>query len=126
MKSDDFAKQLAQVLAPAFETAFQLTIKHCSQDTQELLAQVSAKLAVPEEPFTGTEEIARLFGVSRSHVEALITETDIPHVRIGTSIRFNKAEVIQWGKDQAASKKAQKAKNKTAPQRLRAVKSARP
>lgn len=42
------------------------------------------------------KHIAERYGVSRQHVYNLVDDTDIPHRRIGTAIRFNLDEVDEW------------------------------
>lgn len=42
------------------------------------------------------EDVARHFGVSERTVWRLLKSTDIPHRRVGATVRFNISEVDQW------------------------------
>lgn len=40
--------------------------------------------------------VARLLGVGRNTVYALVAKNQIPHRRLGKQIRFSRAAVMQW------------------------------
>jgi excisionase family DNA binding protein len=49
-----------------------------------------------DSPAATVEDIALHFGVSERTVRRWLTETDIPHFRVGGIIRFRVDEVAEW------------------------------
>lgn len=50
------------------------------------------------EPLKSVEEIAAYLKITTRTVYRLITEGDMPHRKIGGSIRFDMAEIEAWSK----------------------------
>ncbi len=54
-------------------------------------------------PATATvEDVAKHFGVASRTVHRWLKHTDIPHRRVGRTIRFNLDEVNRWSVDATA------------------------
>lgn len=64
-----------------------------------------------EENFTGTkhlnveyltvEEAATLLGLKTSRIRSLVFTKEIPYLKIGASVRFNKRSLIEWYESKA-------------------------
>lgn len=48
-----------------------------------------------ENEFLTVEELSKMLKISRSTIDRWRKE-GLPHIKIGNSIRFDKAEVLQW------------------------------
>ena len=47
-------------------------------------------------------EVAEVLNVSERHIYKLVSENKIPHVKIGSAVRFDAGDLIDWIKRMAA------------------------
>lgn len=50
--------------------------------------------------FLGIEEVADLFGVSPRTVRRWMQERGMPHIRVGNTLRFDRAPTVDWFRKQ--------------------------
>lgn len=48
------------------------------------------------DPLMTSDELASRLKLSRAHIYRMARERRIPHTRIGTHLRFDRAEIEQW------------------------------
>lgn len=56
----------------------------------------SALLNVDDRDVLNVPQVARLLGVGRNTIYALVAKNQIPHRRLGKAIRFSRAGVMSW------------------------------
>jgi excisionase family DNA binding protein len=55
-----------------------------------------SQTAAPDELVLDVPHVARLLGVGRNTIYALVARNAIPHRRLGKAIRFSRAAVMSW------------------------------
>ncbi len=50
------------------------------------------------------EQVATLIGLTQNYIYRLVREGEIPHVRIGRTVRFSEAELEKWLADRTVNK----------------------